>query len=68
MTKKSTSQSKLYADKRQSSETTDEEVIDQHLFVEGLALCAFEVPYNDPQPPNIAKVTVFCEKFVDNYQ
>ncbi len=41
---------------KKTSETTDEEVIDQHLFVEGLALCAFEVPYNDPQPPNIAKV------------
>jgi len=44
---------------KKSSETTDEEVIDQHLFVEGLALCAFEVPYNDPQPPNIAKVISF---------
>jgi len=61
MTKKSTSQSKLMIDKR-ASETTDEEVIDQHLFVEGLALCAFEVPYNDPQPPNIAKVCYFLER------
>eukprot|EP00330_Aristerostoma_sp_ATCC50986_P001981 CAMPEP_0114576432 /NCGR_PEP_ID=MMETSP0125-20121206/1195_1 /TAXON_ID=485358 ORGANISM="Aristerostoma sp., Strain ATCC 50986" /NCGR_SAMPLE_ID=MMETSP0125 /ASSEMBLY_ACC=CAM_ASM_000245 /LENGTH=110 /DNA_ID=CAMNT_0001764943 /DNA_START=266 /DNA_END=598 /DNA_ORIENTATION=+ len=26
----------------------DNDVIDQHLFIEALALCAFEIPYSDP--------------------
>ena len=34
------------------------ELIDQHLFVEALALCAFEIPYLDPQPSNVEKVWI----------
>lgn len=34
----------------------ENELIDQHLFVEALALCAFEIPYLEPQPSNIEKV------------
>lgn len=34
----------------------ENELIDQHLFVEALALCAFEIPYGDPQPSDIEKV------------
>ncbi len=38
---------------------TENELIDQHLFIEAIALCAFEIPYGDPQPPVIAKVRDF---------
>ena len=31
-------------------------VIDDHLFVEAIALCAFEVPYKEPQPSDYEKV------------
>ena len=36
--------------------------IDQHLFIEGLALCAFEVNYQAPEPNNFEKVYYFLEK------
>lgn len=36
--------------------------IDQHLFVEGLALCAFEVNYESPEPSPFEKVYYFLEK------
>lgn len=55
--KRSLSQSRVM-NERKPTEHIDEEVIDQHLFIEGLALCAFDIPYNDPQPSNIEKV--FC--------
>jgi hypothetical protein len=34
----------------------EKDVIDEHLFVEALALTAFEVKYRDPQPANAEKV------------
>ena len=37
----------------------EKEVIDEHQFVEALALTAFEVKYRDPQPSNPEKVN-FC--------
>ena len=33
------------------------DVIDEHLFVEALALTAFEITYQDPQPSNAEKVS-----------
>jgi hypothetical protein len=33
------------------------DVIDEHLFVEALALTAFEISYQDPQPCNAEKVS-----------
>lgn len=36
----------------------EKEVIDEHLFVEALALTAFEVRYRDPQPTNAEKVNL----------
>ena len=33
------------------------DVIDEHLFVEALALTAFEISYQDPQPSNADKVS-----------
>lgn len=36
-------------------ETRD--VIDEHLFVEALALTAFEINYRDPQPQDAEKVS-----------
>ncbi len=36
--------------------------IDQHLFIEGLALCALEVNYQEPGPSNFEKVYYFLEK------
>lgn len=35
----------------------EKDVIDEHLFVEALALTAFEVRYRDPQPSNAEKVS-----------
>ena len=32
------------------------DVIDEHLFVEALALTALDVPYKDPQPTSLEKV------------
>ena len=32
------------------------EYIDDNYFVDMLALCAFEIPYRDPQPNNLDKV------------
>jgi hypothetical protein len=34
----------------------EKDVIDEHLFVEALALTAFEIKYRDPQPSNAEKV------------
>ena len=39
-----------------------QEVIDEHLFVEALALCAFEVQYKEPQPNSIEKVIFLLER------
>ena len=38
------------------------EKIDEHLFVEILALAAFEVPYHGQQPSNAVKIILFLEK------
>jgi len=40
----------------------EKKYIDQHLFIEGLALCAFEVNYQEPEPSNFDKVYYFLEK------
>ena len=37
-------------------------VIDEHLFVEALALTAFEVVYKEPQPTDMEKVILLMEK------
>ncbi len=37
-----------------TSEST--EFIDQSLFVDCLALCAFEIPYREPEPSLVEKV------------
>ncbi|KAL4460259.1 hypothetical protein ABPG74_000010 [Tetrahymena malaccensis] len=37
-------------------------MIDQHLFIEAIALCAFEVPYSDPQPNEIEKICYLVER------
>ncbi len=36
--------------------------IDEHLFVEALALTAFEVVYKDPQPDAFEKILLLLEK------
>ena len=37
-------------------QNVEEEKIDQHLFLEALILCAYEIPFNYPQPTSIEKV------------
>ena len=37
----------------------DDDLIDQHLFIEAIALCAFEVQYSSSQPSPIEKVKIF---------
>ena len=39
-----------------SNGETSEEYIDEHLFIEAIALCALDVQYKDPQPDIIDKV------------
>jgi hypothetical protein len=39
-------------------------MIDEHLFIEALALSAFEVIYKDPQPENSEKVSL-CSDLED---
>ena len=41
---------------------TEKDVIDEHLFVEALALIAFEVKYREPQPSNPEKITMLIER------
>lgn len=36
--------------------------IDEHLFIEALALAAFEVVYKEPQPSNIEKIVLLLER------
>ena len=36
--------------------TLRRDVIDEHLFIESLALTAFEIQYQDPQPTNAEKL------------
>ena len=36
--------------------TNTKEVIDEHLFVEALALTSFEIPFKEPQPDTPEKV------------
>jgi regulator of replication initiation timing len=43
-------------EKKKAPEQTEDDLIDQHLFTEGIALAAFEVPHFDPQPSNLEKV------------
>ena len=40
----------------------EKEVIDEHLFVEALALTAFEVRYREPQPSNAEKIILLIER------
>ena len=37
-------------------------MIDEHLFVEALALAAFEIVYQNPQPSNAEKIILLMEK------
>jgi len=39
----------------------EEELIDQHMFVEALAVIALEIPYLNPQPSEIEKVKFFSQ-------
>ena len=54
--KKSLSTSRIIGAESKAAGQSEIELIDEHLFVEALALCAFELPYNDPQPTDIEKV------------
>ena len=36
----------------------EDDLIDQHLFIEAVALCAFELQYSNPQPSSIEKVPI----------
>ena len=42
--------------------TADNLVVDEHLFVESLALAAFEIHYKDPQPSPFEKIVLLVEK------
>jgi len=40
-----------------TSQTVDKDCIDEHLFIEALALAAFEIVYREPQPTSVEKVS-----------
>lgn len=40
----------------------EDELLDQHMFVEALALCALEIPYLNPQPSDMQKMVNLLEK------
>ena len=44
---------------QQQAEKRTQDYIDEHLFIEALALAAFEVIYREPQPSSIEKVSQF---------
>lgn len=46
--------------------TNQRDVIDEHLFIEALALTAFEVNYRDPQPSVQEKVKILNLTLLDN--
>jgi len=48
--------------KKKSPIVVNEEYIDEHLFVEALALAAFEVVYRDPQPSEAEKIILLIER------
>ena len=41
---------------QQNQRASPEKIIDEHLFVEALALTAFEIPYKAPQPSEYEKI------------
>lgn len=45
-----------------SSSPLPENVIDEHLFIEALALTAFEIAYQNPQPSNCEKIILLMER------
>jgi len=45
-----------------SFHTVSEKCIDEHLFVEALAMTAFEIIYNEPQPEPFEKILLLLEK------
>jgi hypothetical protein len=57
----STSKGQICIDTK-SIDTGDDAIIDQHLFIESIALCAFEMQYSDPQPTNIEKICYLLER------
>ena len=51
---------------QQNQRATSEKIIDEHLFVEALALTAFEIPYKAPQPSEYEKVVMFMERLAQS--
>lgn len=45
-----------------TEETKEKEVIDEHLFVETLALTALEVSYREPKPTDLEKIILLVER------
>jgi len=48
--------SKVSTKSKKAVEKQEEDLIDQHMFVEVLAVIALEIPYLNPQPNEIEKV------------
>lgn len=46
----------------ETSSNSPKDLIDDHLFIEALALSAFEVVYRDPQPSNVQKIILLVER------
>jgi len=50
--------SKVSTKSKKAVEQQEEDMIDQHMFVEVLAVIAIEIPYLNPQPNEIEKVKI----------
>ena len=42
--------------------TNSKDIIDEHLFVEALALTAFEISYREPSPADVEKIILLLER------
>jgi len=47
---------------KKAVEQTEDDLIDQHMFIEALALIALEIPYLAPQPSDMQKIVNLLEK------
>ena len=52
----------VFSDTYSSKTDKNDDWIDEHLFIEALALAAFEVVYRQPHPSNLEKIILLVER------
>jgi hypothetical protein len=51
---------------QENQRSPTEKIIDEHLFVEALALTAFEIPFKAPQPSEYEKIALLMERLAQS--